>query len=334
MKHILTLCAVALCVSCSDSHTDTPITSREVPIALKPAYAAAPVKSRAPHESISATTPMEVRVLAATTTANYSAPHANGKMIFKDTGTTAYDPATVSEEEAHFPEGDINAPLYFSALFPYNGWTVEADGKSATYTISGKDDVIAAAEISATPADVQDGSVPTLVLHHLLTKLEIKLLSADAHAPTHWGHIKEIRLSKVKGQAPLNRVSVNLHTGVAQYALPGQLICYGMHRTANNVPVYTDTPYTSQQLPVDATTVAYVLIAPLDSGTDADLTFEFLTDYKDTPISVDVKLPYTGNTAGGAFDLTFTFEGGSLHIVPEATIEPWGDEENNDITLT
>lgn len=334
MKHILTLCAVALCISCAGSDTDTPIASQEVAIALKPSYAAVPVKSRAPHESIGTATPMEVRVLATTTTANYSALHANGKMIFKDTGITAYDPATVSEEEAHFPEGDIHTPLYFSALFPYEGWTVDADGKSAAYTINGKDDAIAAAEISATPADVQAGSVPTLVLNHLLTKLEIKLLSADAYAPTHWGHIKAIQLTKVKGQAPLNRVSVNLHTGVAQYTDPGQIICYDMHRTANNVPVYTDTPYTSQLLPVDATTVAYALIAPLDSGTDTDLTFEFLTDYKDTPISVDVKLPYTGNTAGGAFNLTFTFEGGSLNIAPQATIEPWGDEEDNDVTLT
>lgn len=312
----------------SDLSEKTSVNPGEVSIALKSSHVGIEVDTRAPYEGeMSATNPLIARVLTTQTPGkDYDAAYANGVMVFeKQSSVTMYNPNYPLEGESRFPENaDPTDEFYFYGLYPHDKWSI---GNSAIdASIPGNVDLMLAKELSATPQMVADGKVPPLAFQHLLTKLSIKLISGTDFASVYWGEIQGIKLTKVGGLAPASSATVDPVRGAFTPGTGGSAPkIYNID--ADNV--YTNDEYVAHTLPsskgsVNAKGAGYSMVAPFESGTSDDLTFEITTQHQGTK-TVGVELTKAKNTAGLAFEVTFTFNGGDDLILSSATVAPWKD---------
>jgi hypothetical protein len=313
-KSIFMLLAVALLASCSKNQITDPAETGEVAFQSKSVLQTVGAEAtRAPFiGEISADNTLEARVLTATTDGNYATTYANGKMTFiGGVKVSAYNPSTLLEgvDHARFPEDAGDTPYYLVGLYPYTDWAVY--GTTASIAITGKEDVLAAAQQTTTRNDVLAGIVPGLIFNHLLTKLEVSVKAANNPAKDNWGKVTEIKLVKVLDAAPQDAATVTLKTGEATFSGAASSVpLYNLSADTSADPdviTYTDNVFTPQPLAETATPVAYTLVAPFVGGTAKDLTFEISTEYQTAKQVVTVQLPYTGLNNGRAFGITFTF---------------------------
>ena len=92
-------------------------------------------------------------------------------------------------------DGDAAPPVYFVAFHP-TGWTTPGDdseGKVATYTFDGNDDVMFAPQVSGHYA-TDFASSPELYFRHLLTWLRIEMKAENETVSNSWGLLKSITI--------------------------------------------------------------------------------------------------------------------------------------------
>lgn len=333
-KSFLMMLIAAAMVSCAQTEINEAPATGKVAIQLKSAEKTISADAtRAPFiGTLSELNPLEARVLASITIDDYSTPHANGKMIFKGGGTTSsYEFPTVTADAALFPTSSISTtPLYLAGLYPYTGWGIPTTTIQMAFT--GKEDVMAAAQVSTTSGDVESALYTTMTFKHLLTKLEISLRAKTNAATSKWGKVTKIELVEANSSTLKNVATVTLETGIAAFSgTPSVMPFYGMSSSGYTDVAFSTTP---QSLTTTATPSAYSIIAPfLASNTETDLTFRVYTEYSASPETVKVALPSAGDTAGKAFNITFTFDADANAILVAATVIDWvfGGEVDKEI---
>lgn len=326
-KCVLMMFAATFLVSCAKSELNQPggVYPQGVDIQLTGVHKAVEVDAtRAPYMGqISNENRLTARVLASTVDGDFSAGklHANGQMVFKGgTSISSYERNSVTEEQAKFP-GEGSTPLFLCGLYPYENWNTP--DKKAVLVFTGREDVMAAAQLSTTP-DESLQTAPSLTFRHLLTKLEISLKGSSSAASGKWGKVTGIKLLKVNDATPNNEVTVTLKNAQAAFGAnaASSIGLYGMSKE-NDLPTYSNTIFAGQELTEELTPCAYTMIAPFASGTAKDLTFEITTQYSTLAATVDVKLPAFSSTAGRAFDVKFTFNLEEGTIIGSASVIDW-----------
>jgi hypothetical protein len=326
-SYLLVLAAVVL-VGCSKSEINE--VNDDVQIALRSDIVSASGQlTRAPFEGVlSATNVLEARVVTSATENFSGAAYANGIMKFNN-ATLAANYETDGLEGTSTFQG--TASVYVYGLYP-KGWTVATPAASAEFTFNGSDDVMAAAKVSTSKADVDDAAYKTLSFKHLLTRLEVKL-SAGAAAIPLLGNVSAIRLiGDADGTAAVNNQVVVSNTGASPVptfssASATSLNFYGLDDTK----AYTNTVVSSYTLTTIPTFVGYSLVAPVTAGASEEEYFlEVVTiDGGSKKFAVDLldksSASFEGSTAGKSFVLAIHFVS-VTHIAVTATVEDWDEQ--------
>jgi hypothetical protein len=123
-----------------------------------------------------------------------------------------------------------------------------------------------------------------------------------------------------------DKATVTLATGVAAFSgSKSDFPLYTMSKSGNDA-TYTDNAFTAGNvtLTTTATPVAYTIIAPIDVVANGDkLVFDIATVNGSATAEVDLSGQYTGNTAGRAFSITFTFDDLDDKILATASVAEW-----------
>lgn len=347
MKQLFfSLLAVAAMASCSKSELamrpevigDVEIMAKSHALSID-----ADASSRAPFEGTidgTSNNSLTAQVLASKTSGDYSTlyndpngtPAMSDKMIFNDNGTTQVGFDTTP---AYFPAD--GSKIYLMGFYPYTGWTKRQndDNKDChTFTITGKEDLMVAAEKGTDKAEAQAGTFPTLEFKHLLTKLDITLVAEDQAAIDAWGAVTDIYLSKALDANIKDRVWVKYADATVDFTVLNtpteSLACYTMDASSGTA-VATDTAFSTQTVALTTTGAhaAYVLATPVTATGTNDYTLGVKTANHTDPFVVKVNLKdisnntqaFTGDTAGKAFAVTLTFK--ATEIEAKATVTEW-----------
>lgn len=337
MKQIyLPLLAVLALASCSKS--ELAMRPNDGQVEIMATSQALSIDTRAPFEGqIEGGNPLTANVIMSQTSGDYTTPYGTvgttGTMTFTDNGTTE---AGFNTTPQYYPADD--SQIYLSALYPETGWT--AITTTATYTIDGKSDLMAAAEQTSKKSEAIDGTFPTFSFNHLLTKLTVKVVAADQAAIDAWGAITEMTTTQADGQALNLTATVTLKDGTAAFT--------GAQGTPLNFYTITDgTTYNDDAvaavdhtitLTTDPTLVAYSLVPPITARAQAhhfDLSVK--TEKSGEAIAVPVNLEaslggaFSGDTRGKAFEITITFK--ATEIKAKATVTDWEDAGSSDVEI-
>ncbi len=349
MKQLFfSLLAVAAMASCSKSElairpeavSDVEIMAKSNALSID-----ADASSRAPFEGTIDNTngnSLTAQVLASKTSGNYSTlyndpnatPAMSDKMIFNDNGTTEVGFDT---KPAYFPAD--GSKIYLMGFYPYTGWTKRQNDDNNdchTFTITGKEDLMVAAEKGTDKAEAQNGTFPTLEFKHLLTKLDITLVAEDRAAIDAWGAVTDIYLSKALNANIKDRVWVKYADATVDFTVlnvpTDSLTCYMMDATSGTATA-TDNAFSKQSVALTTTAAhaAYVLATPVVATGTNDYTLGVMTANHTEPFMVKVNLKdianatqaFTGDTAGKAFAVTLTFK--ATQIEAKATVTEWVD---------
>ncbi|NDV56642.1 fimbrillin family protein [Bacteroides sp. 519] len=259
---------------------------------------------------------LTARVLASTCAGDYDPTYANGIIAFACNGTSQGSYQELGFTGNRYFANDNNDPVYFVGLYPANNWQTERN--VALYTLDGKTDLMAAAQVYKRRTEVQKDAFncPQLVFKRLLTKLEIRIKAENEKAAETWGEITKIELVGAKGGL-YSMASVDLELGTASFGLPvDDYPVYIMSET-NGKMIYTNTKFENQSFPVSLTIEtpvykAYTLTAPIVPGTSGyDYTFRiYTTKAKDSFVTVGVNLKdangnqFKKKTTGKSFVIT------------------------------
>lgn len=325
MKRIfLPLMAVAMLASCSEDASDMNVTGGQPEIKL--ASQALDVTTKAPFEgTIGSGNPLRAFVPASSTPGDYTMPYdgTHGYMQFADNGTTAV--GFVSSTDWSTPASkqypaDENEYVYLCGLYPYDVWS--APTTTATATIDGKTDLMAAEEVKTNKKDVQTGGTPkTLQFKHLLTRLNLEIAAENQDAKDAWGNVTSLKLTKVLNNQPANQAKATLADGTAIFSGTADTPCY----------TDGDGAITNLELPITSAdpAKAYVLCQPVDASTGtghytlAVTTTEY-TDSYEIPLTLNYDQGFQGektSTTGQAFTVTLTFKATTIQAKAEVT--PW-----------
>lgn len=355
-KSFLTLTAgLFVLAGCTQNELDNKAGIND-PVELKVASStvSADAESRAPFEgAIGASNKLKALVLASTTNGDYSSTYASGAMEFIDDQPVEYATTDVDVSftgNSYYPADDTE--LFMTGLYPATGWS--AFNTTSTYTFTGKEDVMAAAQQSTKKSQVQAQVpvIPKLTFNHLLTKLEIKLKAEDVSAISAWGKINKIELVKAAGANPYTKLELTLASGqapVTGFSLQAtQMPSYQMSGTYDMSNVltksYTDDVYENMDYVLTAPASSsdpdykpayqsYILAAPVTATGTADYTLRVYAEkakegtaankYIDVPVNLKKadSSAFTGSTQGHAFEVLLTFR--SLNIQASAEVTPW-----------
>jgi hypothetical protein len=272
--------------------------------------------------------PLDALVPASLTGGDYTALYCYGVMTFDGNaaGATYNKPVEDGQYQYRFFNGTL--PVYLSGLYPSAGWT--GAGGEWTFTLTGKEDVMFAPQVSTKLTDVWNNRYATLEFTHQLTLMRLWVYGDKEVAGLM--RIRTIRLVKAS-EADLPAVVTARLNGTQAVSFsapqaPGPLACY--------LPG-TDEAYAfdeGSEYPV--TTIvseqAYVLAPPVTAGDDTK-EYAFVISYLDEANSentrqVDIDLKhdgvaaFNGTTAAHAFNITFRFAGNG-QILVNANLTNW-----------
>lgn len=330
-RNMYLMLAVAMVVA-GCSQTETPEQGESGKVEIKLSSEVPTVDASATRTPVDGTTftNHNVKVLLTDRTGVYKAE--SGKLFYDGTmtfnGSTA---ASFNTTPQYYPAD--NSQVYLCGLSPADShWGIDGTtGQTATYTLDGKTDLLAAGQIDASKSD-NTGKV--LAFKHLLTKLIVKAKAADASAISKWGAITGITLKAVNGVSVLNnKVAVTLADGTA--AVPG-----AFSNTTGTVGFYKATEATAGTIvctdnaiavgaPCDALTttecaVGYSLIAPVAYSSDK-VVFKFdITTETGSASDVEATITKTEtHTQGKVCTVTLNFK--LKDIQASASVEDWTD---------
>lgn len=299
------------------------------------------VSSRTPYqyEVPTMTQPLDVSVWASTTMGNFENKGENGSYGTVAIHTQAHFQSGAPQllGQAIYPKND-NTPVHFVGFHPKSSdtdkWTLQNNNNSASFTFTGKEDVMFAPQISGAYDTAYENS-PTFHFRHLLTWLRIEMIAdmdeedvenrkAVAEA---WGEIVSMTISS-KNQVTVNNLSEDVFNS-------SNVIFSGEATDMNLYHIGTDVVFPgadSQMIPYEKLTeVAYVLCAPVD-GDDMqysvdegkevkvpEYTLHVKTTKRDVHIPIDLMKkdgdavsPFTENTMGYQFVIQLNFKMGNV----------------------
>lgn len=334
-RSVFVLLAAAVLVSCSK---DEKVVDNSIPeITLKSSVLTMDAATRAPFEgALSQSNPFTAIVLATETQGGYNTLRANGTMTFKggDDGVAYNQP--LESGTSTFRNDD---PVFLSGLYPAiygtGGWNIT--NGTATFTITGKDDLMKAPEVSTTKQDVRDLNFATLEFSHELTKMDLRFRADGPEAISAFGTIKKVELTRVNSNSIPTQAAITLNTGAIVFSGSAtSLPCYSMSMDADGKATYTNTVYPGGHLlTTDNTYLAYTMAPPAtaavtpgsneyeytvtyNNGTGADQTKTATIDLKDKDGNF-----FTGSTKGYAFLISFNFSKNEINA--SATVQDWNE---------
>lgn len=330
---ILILAAAATVASCTKTEIYEAPNGEGLTIQAKSKHSdTTDAATRTPFEgTISGTNTLTAKVLT------YKASNtlwSDGTMTFANTASPVqYTSATQTKYDANQTE-----EYTMHGLYPATGWgeTTPPDQSTGTMSYSsldGKTDVMAA-KTTTTPT-----GAPTLEFNHLLTKLIVKIVAADAQSDTEWKTLDNIQLLKINGNADkvCKTLNYKLSDKTTTFATPGGPMDF-YQMTGDDA--YNDFKRSAAPVNITTTaaTVAYCLVNPALITTD-NFTLNVIATTatngqrtKEVPITLDVKSGET-TTAGYAYIITLTFD--MTGIKAGATIKAWipGDSTTETIEV-
>jgi len=299
------------------------------------------VSSRTPYqyEVPTMTQPLDVSVWASTTMGNFGNEGKNGSDGTVAIHTQAHFQSGAPQllGQAIYPKND-NTPVHFVGFHPKSSdtdkWTLQNNNNSASFTFTGKEDVMFAPQISGAYDTAYENS-PTFHFRHLLTWLRIGMIAdmdeedvenrkAVAEA---WGEIESMTISS-KNQVTVNNLSEEGFNS-SNVIFSGEATDMKLYHTDTD-NVFPNAG--SQMIPYEKLTeVAYVLCAPVD-GADMqysddeekdvkvpEYTLHVKTTKRDVHIPIDlmkkdgdVVSPFTDNTMGYQFVIQLNFKMGNV----------------------
>ena len=298
------------------------------------------VSSRTPYqyEVPTMTQPLDVSVWASTTSGRFLNEGKNGSEGTVAIHTQAHFQSGAPQllGEAIYPKND-NTPVHFVGFHPQSsdtGWILQNDNNSASFTFTGKEDVMFAPQISGAYDTAYENS-PTFYFRHLLTWLRIEMIAdmdeedvenrkAVAEA---WGEIVSMTISSKK-QVTVNNLSEGTFNS-------SNVIFSGEATDMNLYHTDTDNVFPnagSQMIPYEKLTeVAYVMCAPVDGddmeysvdeGQDVkvpEYTLHVMTTKRDVHIPIDLMRTdgnavsyFMENTMGHQFVIQLNFKMGNV----------------------
>lgn len=303
------------------------------------------LQTRTPYEltTPSSEKPLDATVWASTTAgtfANGSADGSDGTTVSKhvDAHFISGTSTLTGVKYPHTVEGVVvNKPtVYFIGLYPKT-WSTPA-GTSATHTVTGRDDLLYAPQVTG---EYATATPPTLHFYHLLTWLRFKVVADDAEVRDAWGKLKSIQLNAQPtsvsldlSAAPIDPKNTNVYDKLT-FTGSSPMSLYG---TGTN----TTFPAADYTLPTTPTEVAYVLCRPV-VATNALNSYEYTltlsTEHRsNVTVNIDLKDAvdafYSGNTIGQQFEVTLRFTmGKTLAVATQVTgwqFKGYGDAEVNE----
>ena len=198
-------------ISCSDSLS--PERSGQIAISADVNSLGIEVKSAAvPFEGISKSTPLSARLMCSFTPGVYmhnpqepwfipchtDVTFESSDLTFvkyaKDENVnlnlTYPTPADAAEDE----QDEITENVYCVGMYPKSGWSVAADGKSATHPINGSDDLMFADQVVGT----WDRQFPAQKYTHLQTWITVLVSANTIDAAAQWGKIKAVSIESAE----------------------------------------------------------------------------------------------------------------------------------------
>lgn len=325
-KSVFLFMAAAVLAGCSDSEKTEIDDNVDLPIMLKSNVTNMDISTRTPVMSNpTADNPFEALVLATNVSESYDPLYAEGTMIFKGAANgVAYE--QMRNGTRTYPG---LAPVYMVGVHPSD--FVVTNGK-ATLTITGKEDVMYAAQVQSTKTKAQAQEYATLDFAHQLTKLELRVRADGQSAINNFGTVKKIELVKANDAAVKTDAIIDLSTGALTWgATTNNLPCYEMSVT-DEVVTYSNGAHKEHVLTLDPTYLAYVMAPPvIASNTVGANEYAFRITYDKGVgnemqiIPVDLKKAdgglYTNTTKGYSFLITFQFSSSDIYAV--ATIQDW-----------
>lgn len=257
-------------------------------------------------------------------------------------------------------DGDAAPPVYFVAFHP-NGWTTPGDdseGKVATYTFNGNDDVMFAPQVSGHYA-TDFASSPELYFRHLLTWLRIEMKAENETVSNSWGLLKSITIRSNStvtvdltsdaydaGEYKFNDITFSGETDMKFYMTDEEEVFEGSEMTVRKV--FTDDVFPESggyRIPgkpdgatedIDPEEVAYVMCAPVNATEDKvvdgedvpseEYVITITTEKRTVTIPVDLQeeagTPYVGSTRRKQFTLSLLFKMGNTVSVA-TSVKDW-----------
>ncbi len=326
--------AAAMLAACSDEASDPRNQASQAEIKL--ASQALNVTTKAPFEgTITSGNPLRAFVPATSTSGDYTTPYdgTHGYMQFTANGTTAVGFVSSTDwttSAAKQYPADPAEFVYLCGLYPHDAWGTSLT-TTASATIDGKTDLMAAPQVSTNKEDVQEGNYEMLTFKHLLTRLNLEIAAENQDAADAWGQVTSLQLTKVGTAQPANQATVTLATATATFSGTASLPCY----------LEDDQSITALALPTkDADPAeAYVLCQPVDASTGTGhytltVTTAEHTDPYDIPLTLQYDADYQGSkesTAGQAFTVTLTFKATTIQALAQVT--PWQEAGSSEGTV-
>lgn len=257
-------------------------------------------------------------------------------------------------------DGDAAPPVYFVAFHP-TGWTTPGDdseGKVATYTFDGNDDVMFAPQVSGHYA-TDFASSPELYFRHLLTWLRIEMKAENETVSNSWGLLKSITIRSNSavtvdltsdaynaGEYKFNDITFSGETDMKFYMTDEEKVFEGSEMTVRKV--FTDDVFPKSGgylIPgkpdgatedIDPEEVAYVMCAPVNATEDKvvdgkdvpseEYVITITTEKRTVTIPVDLQeeagTPYEGSTRRKQFTLSLLFKMGNTVSVA-TSVKDW-----------
>ena len=312
------------------------------------------VSSRTPYSGEVPTTshPLDVSVWASTTPGVFPDSDLNGKTGIVAIHTQAHFQSGAPQllGEAIYPtdpdaqEGTVGNPptVYFVGFHPKSEdgslWTSSDDNNVASFTFTGKEDVMFAPQIEGKYGTAYDQS-PTFHFHHLLTCIRIEMIADKAEEDVEnrkdvsdaWGEIESLTISS---QQNVTVSSLSEETFIpSNVAFVGEEVDMKLYQTG------TDNVFQNSMIPYEeATEVAYVMCAPVVGVAQADgaiegeyvtvpeYTLHIKTSQRELDIPIDLKKKngedsftyFTGSTMGHQFLVQLNFKMGNVISVSAA----------------
>lgn len=215
----------------------------------------------------------------------------------------------LNDSKPYYPAKE-NEYAHIIGYHPITGGTPGAstDADKITYTITGSEDILYAAEKKASKTTKDTPLKPEF--KHLLTQLKIKIVG-DAAALAAWGDITSIAVKNADKALTLNLKDGTIDVSPTQNQGDLELI------KASGISSYPAIPSTAQE-------VAYAMVLPKTTQYTLVIKTSNFTTGRDVAISIPASLPNrpeNATLAGESYTITLTFS--ASEVKTSATVDEW-----------
>ena len=348
-NYILLLFLISI-YACQNDLSELPSSKGEA--IMVSANVSLPATTRAAYNSETPTSdkPFDAMVWASTTTCDF--PYNDNSPDNGSNGVVGYH-ATVNFQNGSnqlMRDGVVypsdNRDVYFIGLYPNSGWSDNHNGNSNTstsFTISGKEDVMYAPQVTGHKNASTDPTHPSLHFFHLLTWLRIEVYAENASVASSWGKLTDLKLTnqqRTLGIALSSTVpdtssddfATRLGNVATKVSFSGATDVLSFYATGTDNAFGTEYP-SGYTLTTEPTEVAYVLCQPVSATEEIselptnEYVLQLTTEHRsNVTVNVDLKTAsetwFTGSTMGHQFVLKLKLCAGG-YISASASVTDW-----------